>query len=164
MAETFLQLPLFQDVILPFLLVFTLLYAILEKSRLLGEDKHQINAITALVIAAILTSFATQIIWIRSFMSFLVVALIILFVFMLIYGFVYAGKEGFTMGPKLRITLITLAFIAVVFAALIITGNWNRAFGFFTGSTWGANIVFAVIIALAIVVVVVTGKKKHEEK
>jgi hypothetical protein len=160
----FLTLPIFQDVILPFLLIFVLLYAILEKTRLLGEDKHQINAITALVIAGILIAFASQITWIKQFMVFLVIALIILFVFMLIYGFAYAGKEGFALSNKLKITIATLAFIAVVFAGLIITGYWNAAFNFFTGSTLGANIVFGVIIAVVIVAVLVTGKKKHEEK
>jgi len=156
----FLTLPIFQDIILPFVLIFTLVFAILEKSRLLGEDKHQINAIISLVIAAILISFSAQIAWIKQFVLFLIIALVILFVFMLIYGFVYAGKEGFQMGSGLKITLAAIAFVAVVIGALVITDTWSKVYDLFTSSTVGANIIFIVIIAAAIVAVLFGKKEK----
>ena len=39
------------DVALPFLLIFTLFFAILEKISLFGKDKTNINVIVSLVIA-----------------------------------------------------------------------------------------------------------------
>ena len=39
------------DVLLPFLLIFTVMFAILTKSRVLGESKKNLNLIIALVIA-----------------------------------------------------------------------------------------------------------------
>jgi hypothetical protein len=40
------------DVLLPFLLVFTLVFAVLEKTKILGADKKNFNVIVGLVMAA----------------------------------------------------------------------------------------------------------------
>jgi hypothetical protein len=39
------------DVMLPFLLVFTLVFAVLEKIKILGEEKRNLNVVVALVMA-----------------------------------------------------------------------------------------------------------------
>ncbi|MEE9525129.1 MAG: hypothetical protein V3V78_00800 [Candidatus Woesearchaeota archaeon] len=39
------------DVILPFLLVFTVIFAVMQKSNILGKDKKNFNVIIALVVA-----------------------------------------------------------------------------------------------------------------
>jgi hypothetical protein len=39
------------DVLLPFLLIFTIIFAVLQKSKLLGKEKKNFNVIIALVIA-----------------------------------------------------------------------------------------------------------------
>ena len=39
------------DVILPFILIFTLIFAILQKSKILGEDKKNFNVVVSLVVA-----------------------------------------------------------------------------------------------------------------
>ena len=39
------------EVLLPFLLIFTLIFAVLSKSKLLGEEKKNINLIISLIIA-----------------------------------------------------------------------------------------------------------------
>jgi len=156
----FLTLPLFKDIILPFVLIFTLVFAILEKSRLLGEDKHQINAIIGFVMAGILITFSTQVEWISQFVIFLVISLMILFVFMLLYGFAYSGKDGFTLGEGYKKLIAGIAFVAVVIATLIITGYSDKAVNFFTSDSIGSSILFIVIIAAAIAAVIFGGKKK----
>lgn len=157
----FLTLPLFKDIILPFVLVFTLVFAILEKSRLLGEDKHQINAIIGFVIAGILITFSTQVDWIRQFVIFLVISLMILFVFMLIYGFTYSGKEGFKLSEGYQKLIAGIAFVAVVIATLVITGYSDKAVNFFTNDSIGSSVLFIVVIAAAIIAVIFGGKKKE---
>jgi CDP-diglyceride synthetase len=159
----FLTLPIFKDIILPFVLVFVLIYAILEKSKLLGEDKHQINAIISLVIAGILITFSTQVEWIRQFIVFLVIALVVLFVFMLLYGFAYAGKEGFELAKGWKMAIAGIAFAAVVIATLMITGQWSRLYDFFTSSSIGANVIFAIIIVGALIAVVFGGGKGEKK-
>ena len=39
------------DVILPFILIFTIIFAVLQKSKILGEDKKNFNVVVSLVIA-----------------------------------------------------------------------------------------------------------------
>ncbi len=41
----------FTDVLLPFLLIFTIIFAVLEKSEILGKDKRNFSVVVALVIA-----------------------------------------------------------------------------------------------------------------
>ena len=46
--------PFFTEMLLPFLLVFVVVFAILQKSKILGDGKAQIDAIVGLVIGLIL--------------------------------------------------------------------------------------------------------------
>ncbi|MBD3354877.1 hypothetical protein GF361_02740 [Candidatus Woesearchaeota archaeon] len=39
------------DVLLPFLLIFTIMYAVLQKAKILGQDKKNFNIIIALVVS-----------------------------------------------------------------------------------------------------------------
>jgi hypothetical protein len=149
-----LTLPLFSDIILPFLLLFTLIFAILEKSKLLGDDKHQINAIMGFIVGAILISFANAIDIITQMTVFMAVSLVILFVFMIIYGFAYNGKDGDILGKGVKTFLGIIIFIAVVLAVLFATNSWDNVSNFFTDSEIGANIIFIVLIAAAIAAVV----------
>ena len=48
--ETILQHWIVTQFILPFALITGLVYGILEKTKLLGDEKHQLNAILAFII------------------------------------------------------------------------------------------------------------------
>lgn len=151
---TFLTLPIFTDVILPFLFIFTLVFAVLEKSKLLGDGKSQINAIIGAILAALLIGFATAIDLITQITVFVAVALVILFAFMLVYGFVYNGKDGEIMGKKMKTILQIIIFVAFVIAVLLATDSWDKVYEFFTRSDVGANVIFLVLIAASIAAVV----------
>jgi type IV secretory pathway VirB2 component (pilin) len=154
----FLTYPIFKDIILPFLFVFVLFFAILEKSKLLGNEKGQINAIISFVVAGILISYANAVGIITKLTVFMAVALVILFVFMLIYAFAYGNTDGNPLNAKLKILIGTIAFIAVVIAVLIITDYWGKVYDFFSTSTIGLNIIFIILIAAAIAAVLFGGK------
>jgi len=159
---TFLSNSVFRDLILPFVLLFVLIFAVLEKSKLLGEGKQQINALVSLALAAIAVStFSTQIEWLQKFAIFLVIALFILFIFMLLYGFAYSGKEGFELAKGWKMLIAAIAFIAVIVASLIITNTWDRVYDFFTSSSIGTNVVLIIIIVAAVAAVLYGGKKKE---
>ena len=156
--STFLSNAIFQDVILPFLLVFTLVFAILEKSKLLGDGKHQINAIIGFVFAAILVSFTQYIGWLQNLVIFFVVALFIIFIFLLLYGFIW-GETGGDMlknAEPLKWTLGIIILIAVVWATLVITGGIEYVNSHPEILT---NVLFIGLIAGAIATVLNSGKK-----
>src|SRR3989344_5302985 len=101
--ENILLNPFVTNVILPFVLVFVVIFAILQKSKILGEGKRQIDALVALVIGLIVISFGFATGIIVSLVPFLAVAVVIILIFMILYGMVY--KEGeFEMGKGLRRT------------------------------------------------------------
>lgn len=159
MANIILNNPLFMEIVLPFLLVFTIIFAILQKTKILGEGKARIDAITSLVIAVIVVAYgyATKII--TTLMPFLAVSAIIILVFMILYGFV-VGKDKFEMNKGLKITFGIGIGIALIMAVLVATGYWPVLVGWFTGQNSSAiitNVVFVVIIIAAIAIVL--GKK-----
>ena len=162
----FLQSELFTLVILPFLLVFTLVFAILQKSKLLGEGKQQIDAIISFVIAAVVISFVNAVNIITQLSVFMALALFILFVFMIIYSFAYGDTKGDPLAaqkwliPAIGIVVI----IAVVIAVLIISGYWDDVYNFFTQGELGSNVIFVILIIAAIVAVVKGGRKSEKKE
>ncbi len=160
MAETIFSSTLFNELIWPFLLVFVLIFAILDKTKILGEGKRQINAIVSLVIALIFVSFASAVGIIVNLMPFLAVVLVIILLFYLMMGFVWNEKEGFTVPKGVKIAGAIVVFIALAIAVLIVTGYWNNVLSIFSGEgTVSSSIVMIVIIAGALAIVLSTGKK-----
>lgn len=164
MANIILNNPLFMEIVLPFLLVFTVIFAILQRTKILGEGKARIDAITALVIALIVVAYGYSTHIITTLMPFLAVSAVIILIFMLLYGFIAAGKEGADFS-KFKIPAGIIIVIALTIAVLVATGYWSTFIGWFTGNNSNAivtNVVFIGIIIAAIAIVL--GKKSGETK
>lgn len=165
MAFTILQTPLVVEVILPFLLVFTVVFAILQKSEVLGKGKKQIDAIVALVIGLIAVAFGNAVGVIVQLTAFLAVSLVVILVFMILWGSVY--KQGsFDVPKKVQWTFGVIIAIAVVIAVLVITDAWDSIIERFVlgNPTLVANVIFIAIIIGAIAVVLAGAGGKKEEK
>ncbi|OGJ21439.1 hypothetical protein A3K73_09020 [Candidatus Pacearchaeota archaeon RBG_13_36_9] len=164
MVNSIFSIPLFKEFILPFLLVFTLIFAILDRSKMLGEEKRQINAIISLVIALIFLAFDFARNIVVNLMPYLVVFIVILFVFMLIFGFITAKKEGDVLNKGLKIALGTIFGVAVLVAVLFISGGWDWIYSSLQGGgymdTVILNLFILAIIGGAIAVVLASGKKE----
>lgn len=165
MAYTILSHPFFVENLLPFLLVFTLIFAVLQKSEILGKGKRQIDAIVALVIGLIVVSFGYATGIIISLVPFLAVATVVILVFMLLYGMTFKAGE-FDIGKTPKIAIGILAAIGVVIATLVATGAWSYLGDLFsssdTGASWVTNLIFIAIAAVAIAVVMLAGKEKSK--
>ena len=158
--ETILSSPLFLELVLPFLLVFTIVFAILQKTKILGDGKKQIDAIVALVVGLITISFGYATGIIISLVPFLAVVAVIILVFMMLYGMVYADGK-FEMHRGLKITFGIVVGLAVIAAVMVATGAWNFVYDLFFFESDGSlvtNIVFLVVVIVAIVAVVWQGK------
>lgn len=161
MVETIFSAPLFSEVIFPFLLVFVLVFAILDKTKILGEGKRQINAIISLVIALIFVSFAKAVGIVVNLMPFLAVVLVIILVFYLMMGFIWNEEKGFSVPKGVKIAGAIIVFVALVIAVLIVTGFWDKVLGLFTsGGATVSTIVMIIIIAAALAIVLWGGGKK----
>ncbi|MCX8158944.1 MAG: hypothetical protein N3D20_01485 [Candidatus Pacearchaeota archaeon] len=154
MAVTILSNPVVRDVLLPFVLVFALVFAVLEKSEVFGKDKKQTNAIIALAIGLMVVAvgYATDLI--NNLMPVLAVGLVVLLVFMLLWGMVF--KAGaFDMPVSVKNAVGVIAAIVVVAALIYFTNSWGYIKDFFAGALegWMSNIILIIIVIVAIVVV-----------
>jgi hypothetical protein len=152
MVETILQHWIFTQFALPFLLMFFIVYAVLEKTKILGDNK-QTNSIVSFVIALIFVSAVFPKLVVANLILFLTVAIIVVFVGLLIWGFV-SGGEAKISGKKLPMVAGIIIAIAVVAAVLWATGigfefieyifvqEWSNAF-------W-TNVLFVAVIAAAL--------------
>lgn len=151
MAELLFLTPLFVDYILPFILVFTLIFAILQKTQLFGEGKKQIDALIGLVIGLILIAFPPARDIIVLLMPFVAVFAVILLVFMLLYGFIVGGT-GTVLGKWWQIGFAALLAITLGSYLLIVTDYWTPLLHFLFG---GGGQIFTTLIMIIFIVGVI---------
>ena len=161
-AGTIFSNPLAVEAILPFLLVFVLVFAVLQKTEVLGKGKKQIDALIALVVGLIVISFGYAVYIINNLIPFLAVSLVIILVFMLLVGsFFEAGK--FELGKNVKIGAGIVALIALVIAVLYITGYWDTLVATFgnegESSRLWANILFIGVIVAVVIAFGFAGKE-----
>lgn len=162
MAETILQHPFVVNILLPFILVFTVVFAVLQKTEILGKGKKQIDALVALVMGLIVVAYANATGIIVNLSVFMAVSLVILLVFMILIGITFKQGE-FKVEKNIQNVLIAIISIAIVVALLNITGYWDDLVNAFSG---GDSLVVNVISIVLVVVVVwfVGGFGKKEDK
>jgi len=161
MATLFIENVWFTEIILPWILVFVLFFAILEKTNILGEGKRQINAIIAAIIGLILLAFPYARDIIVDLIPLMAIALVVIFVFLLLYGFVAGDKKGDPLNKATKITFGVILAIFVIASVLVITDTWSVLWNFLTESNIGTNILF-IVLAAGAVVAVLMGKGKSD--
>jgi hypothetical protein len=163
MAETILQHPVLTKFAYPFLLMFFIVFAILEKTKVLGDDKKQINALVAFVIGLIFVSAAYPKMVMGNMILFLTIAIIVLFVGLMLWGFI-AGDKGldFSKAPPtlkwvIGIVIVVGLILAVLWASGLGLGWLGNILGPNTEAFW-TNAAFIVMIAVALAVVLAKTK------
>lgn len=117
------------DVALPFLLIFTLFFAILEKISLFGKDKTNINVIVSLVIAffVIRTPLVANVMSLFLPKVSMLMLLIIMSVIILgIFGFRSESSKGGLMFFALAFTALGLIWAVVTSLPGISVPSWLR--------------------------------------
>src|SRR5574341_762952 len=113
----------FVEVVLPFLLVFTLTYAVLQKTRVLGEEEKQpkkrLNAMVAFVMGffAVLATHLLNVI--NIMIGYLVLLMVVGLMLAIVLGL--AGAEG-GYKNKIFIALMMILFALFVFYGLARAG------------------------------------------
>src|SRR3989338_9074777 len=110
------------DVVLPFLLVFTIVFAILEKTRVLGVDKVEgdsypkknINALVAFVTAFLVIASTRLVALINEAMANIVVLLLLSVMFLLLIGSFYREDEKVFLEGKWRTFFTWIMFVGIV--------------------------------------------------
>ena len=156
--------PFFTEMLLPFLLVFVVVFAILQKSKVLGNGKAQIDSMVAMVIGLILIGVEQPREIIVGLMPWMAVGVAVILVFLILYGFV-AGD--LTSAPNwMKITFGVLAGLFTVGVVLHVTGLGNVIVSWFSSSDSGdiwMNVFIVLLVIGAMIVAVVSGKNGGSE-
>lgn len=143
--------------VLPFLLVFVVVFAILQKSKVLGENKRQIDSLVALVIGLLAVGLPVTRNFIVDFIPWVAVAVAVMLVFFILYGFVGGDLSGSNMPNGLRIGFGVLAGLFVLGILIYLTGLGDaigRWFGVDESGGWTNIVVILLVIGAAVWVVI----------
>ena len=153
---TILQHWILTKFILPFLLVFFIVFAVLQKTKLLGDGKKQLDALVAFVIGLIFVGAVFPKLVVGNLILFMTVSIVIVFVVLILWGFA-TGSEAKIESKGMKWLAGIIIFVAVVIAVLWATGfntdfvnllfrqNWSNTF-------W-TSVSFIVVIAIALAVI-----------
>lgn len=160
------------DIILPFLLIFTVIFAVLEKSKIFGENKKNIHTVLAIIIGLVVViphtvggynqiGFDPVDIMNGALPAIAVVVIAVLMLLILIG--VWGGRATWTTG-SLATWIFILSLIVVIWA-------FGAAAGKLPGWDWiqsnlGEEVVSFVIIILvfALIIAFITGRDEGKEK
>jgi len=148
------------DVLLPFLLVFTIMFAILEKSKVLGVDKaadgntypkRNLNSLAAFSIAFFVIASEKIVAVISMAMSQIVLLVLVGVSFLLLIG-VFLGSEEvkFTKEDSLMIFFMIAMGIGVVLIFMNALG-WLAPTWDYLRNHWSSNAVASIVLILVII-------------
>ncbi len=146
------------DVVLPFLLVFTIVFAILEKTRILGTieiegtkySKKNLNAIVGFVTSFLVVASARLVSVINEAIANTVLLLLLVVLFLLLVGVFFKEEEGVFLEGNWRILFMTIMFIGIVLIFLQAL-DWLKPFWDFLRDHWETQWVASLILLIVIV-------------
>jgi len=114
------------DVILPFLLVFTIVYALLEKTKIFGTEevdgkkytRKNLNSMVAFVSAFLVVASSRLVAIINETVAQVSLLLILVVCFLLLAGSFHSGKEEFFLKGIWATFFMVLMFIGIVLIAM----------------------------------------------
>jgi hypothetical protein len=148
------------DVVLPFLLVFTIVFALLEKTKVLGTEKGKedrdytkknLNAMVAFVTAFFVVASTQLVAVINKTLSQVFILLLLIVCFLMLAGaFHQQTKEGFFLTGGYKNIFMVIVFVSIIAIFLNALGWLEVIYGFLKDN-WNASYVAAVILIAVIV-------------
>jgi len=160
------------DVILPFLLVFTVVYATLQKTEVLGKNKANLDSMVAFVIGLLVVAATKVVGVINEALPQIMVLVIVGLSFLLMLG-IFAKPEGSffeSLEGNFRIGLMIIAAVVLIVLGVIENSkgeSWLEYGWNFTINNWNGAIVGSLVLLLVVVAaiwIIVGGGEKKEKK
>lgn len=158
MAQNLLFHPLIINYILPFVFVFVVTYALMEKINILGDNK-QAHLLVALGMAFFFIGVPSLLNVTQTLIPIISLAVIVIFCLMLLFGILgiefynpqksYSGLRGWIAGILIVAVLISFAAIS----------GWTQKFASFLKPEALQFIAFLIVIGVVIWIVTATGGK-----
>lgn len=162
---TFLDQIGIYDVVLPFLLVFTIVFAILEKTAIFGHEtingksytKKNLNSMVAFVSAFLVVASSRLVATINEALANVVLLLLLSISFLMLIGSFYKEGESVSLEGGWRNFFMIAMFVGIVFVFLhaiktkdgdsFLVWLWE-----YLSDYWTTNFVATIILILGIVV------------
>jgi hypothetical protein len=153
--ETILQHWIFTKFAFPFLLIFFILFGILEKTKLFGDDKKQLNAGISFVVGLIFVAAVFPKLVVGNLILFLTIAIVVVFIALLLWGFLIGEPPKLEKGLKwvIGIVVVIAVGIALLWAMGIEGGASDLLFQQDWSGTFWTNAAFVAVIIIALVLV-----------
>ena len=168
---------------LPFLLVFTIVFAILEKTKVFGTDKvgdvsyskKNLNAMTSFVISFLVVASSKIVAIINESLAKVVLLLLISICFLMLVGsFMNERPEGVFLEGGWKTFFIFFMFfgLAIVFLTSVTNDagfTWWEVFWDYVINNWDSTVVGSIALVIVIVAFMFfitksPSEKKKEEK
>ncbi len=151
------------EVALPFLLVFTLVFAILQKSRILGEKAKNFNVVIALV-AGILFVRNTQLVALVNRLLPNVAMFIVIFLMLLLLLAIFMKESEYQGWSKQLMTLAAIMSVAAIAWSLSVDYVNQR----YILPSWLTGIdsrtkVLIIVVAISVLLIWLLTKEETEE-
>lgn len=140
----------FYEYLLPFLLIFTIIFAMLEKTKIMGTEnnkpKTNIDSLLAIIIAFIVVIQTEIVMIINTYLSKMALLIIIVLIFLLLLGVFGANVSGGLSGWLLGLGFLISA-VGVIWALSpdIGLGNWFSQYYMFTEADKAFLVMLLVI-------------------
>jgi hypothetical protein len=156
------------DVVLPFILVFTIVFAILEKTKVLGTEKmgdkeftrKNLNAMVSFVVSFLVVASSKLVEIITTVSSQVVILLLLSVLFLMLVGSFYKDAEGgyLTGGWQAFFMFVMFIGIVLIFMGAIkdSKGNsWLDVFWAFISRGQGGNAVGSIVLLILLILLIV---------
>jgi len=142
--------------VLPFLLIFAVVFGILMKIKVFGENRG-INAVIALVVGLLSLQFQLVPVFFSEIFPQLGVGLSVLLALIILTGLFFSSEENKV------VNYLLLAVAVIIFLTVIYNTATNL--GFYSGYWWSANWQWVILVAAVIGIlaaVITSGAPKKE--
>ncbi|MBD3304555.1 hypothetical protein GF343_05405 [Candidatus Woesearchaeota archaeon] len=163
----FLQKIGIYDVVLPFLLTFTIVFAILEKTKILGSEdiegkqytKKNLNAMVAFVIGFLVIASGKLVEAITTVSANIIILLLLSVFFLMLVGTFFKSGEDVALTGWWRYLFMIIMFVGIVaiFLSAIKTDagiSWLQVMLNWISMFWTSTAVASIILIIGIIVFV----------
>jgi len=162
----------FVDVLLPFLLIFTVIFAVLEKTKILGEGKRNLNVGLSFIFALLVVvphvtgNFPAgydPVAVINAALPSVSLVVVAIIALLILIGVFAGDKLVFGMSSAGWIGLFSLITIVFIFGSA--AGWWQTGFLQWLEGLFGSDVVAVVVMLLVfgIIIAFVTGGGEGEK-
>jgi hypothetical protein len=164
------------DVVLPFLLVFTIVFAILEKTRAFGTEKIEgkeytrknLNAMVAFVAAFFVVASTQLVAVVNVVLAHTVLLLLLSICFLMLAVSFHTGQEEFFLKGGWEKLFMIIMFVGIVLIFLNALGwleiIWVALFFRFDSVTVSSIVLVIALIGFMYYITREPGKKEEEKK